>query len=427
MSGTGSGFDALTGAGTGAPEGPSPAPPAGIATLGPLSPSATRIVLIRHGEAVCNVSGVCGGPIGCLGLTDRGRAQVFVLVDRLSETGELAGADALYASILPRAVETAELLAPALRATVDAVPMVAIQECGFCELHCGEADGLDWTDFSARFGNPDWDTDPGRLIAPGGESWTGFVNRLPADLARFKLLGIDYDQVPFEPQAAVSLAMPGKVTAALSTEMSLGDVRYTTNGKPVTATSPVYGAPLTLPLNTMLKTQAFFNGAALGGEKTYALTQVNAETRTSFQLTQCTNSIVLALEDDYPVDGKRPVVLQDVMHPCWQWKGVDMSRGVTVAAHIANYPFNFQLAADLSKVVFDAPKTPEGELEVRLDSCTGPVALSLPIGKAANNPGLSLLSGQLPAMPGTHDVCFSFAQKTPKPEWALDDVRLSAR
>jgi len=53
-----------------------------------------------------------------------------------------------------------------------------VQECGFCELHPGEADGLDWGDFSTRFGNPDWDTDPDRVIAPGGESWTGFVNRV---------------------------------------------------------------------------------------------------------------------------------------------------------------------------------------------------------------------------------------------------------
>ena len=176
------GFDALTGAGTGSPEGPSPAPPDGIRTLGVLSPSATRIVLVRHGEAVCNVSGVCGGPVGCTGLTDRGRAQVAVLADRLAETGELAGADVLYASVLPRAIETAELLAPALRGDDGGPVMTPVQECGFCELHCGEADGLDWGDFSARFGNPDWDADPGREIAPGGESWTGFVNRVAGAL-----------------------------------------------------------------------------------------------------------------------------------------------------------------------------------------------------------------------------------------------------
>ena len=183
MSDAGAGFDALTGAGTGSPEGPSPqAPPDGIRTMGSLAPSATRIVLVRHGEAVCNVSGVCGGPIGCTGLTDRGRAQVAVLATRLTETGELAGTDALYSSVLPRAVETARILAPALRTAGDRGPREPVQDCGFCELHPGEADGLDWGDFSARFGNPDWDADPGRVIAPGGESWTGFVNRVDAVL-----------------------------------------------------------------------------------------------------------------------------------------------------------------------------------------------------------------------------------------------------
>ena len=185
MSAAPGGFDALTGAGTGSPEGPAPGPPpAGIRTMGADAPSATRIVLVRHGEAVCNVSGVCGGPLGCTGLTDRGRAQVAVLRDRLTETGELAGTDVLYSSVLPRAVETARILAPALARAGAEGPGEPVQECGFCELHPGEADGLDWTDFSTRFGNPDWDTDPGRGIAPGGESWTGFVNRVSDTLDR---------------------------------------------------------------------------------------------------------------------------------------------------------------------------------------------------------------------------------------------------
>ncbi len=185
MSGTGNGFDSLTGAGTGSPEGPSPGePPAGIRTSGPHAPSATRIVLVRHGEAVCNVSGVCGGPIGCNGLTDRGRAQVAVLRDRLRETGELAGTDALYSSVLPRAVETARILVPALEGRDGTEPGEPVQDCGFCELHPGEADGLDWTEFSLRYGTPDWDADPDRVIAPGGESWTGFVNRVSAALDR---------------------------------------------------------------------------------------------------------------------------------------------------------------------------------------------------------------------------------------------------
>jgi probable phosphoglycerate mutase len=178
-----SGFDGLAGAG---PEtAPAPGVPPGVRTVPTMSPGATRLVLIRHGEAACNVSGVCGGPLGCGGLTGLGRRQVEALRDRLLLTGELAGADALYASVLPRAIETAELLAPALDAVADGhrePTLELVTECGLCELHPGEADGLTWSEFTKRFGNLDWDADPWQPIAPGGESWAGFVNRVAGAL-----------------------------------------------------------------------------------------------------------------------------------------------------------------------------------------------------------------------------------------------------
>ena len=186
------GFDALSGAGDGAD--PATPPPYGIRTMAPQPPiTAARMVLVRHGEAVCNVSGVCGGPLGCQGLTERGHLQVEGLRDRLAASGELAGADALYASVLPRAVETAELLAPALRSVGPGSklgpPLDVVSECGLCELHPGDADGLSWSEFTARFGALDWDDDPGQPIAPGGESWTGFVNRVSASLDK---LAVDH-------------------------------------------------------------------------------------------------------------------------------------------------------------------------------------------------------------------------------------------
>jgi probable phosphoglycerate mutase len=178
------GFDGLAGAGHEA--GPAPAVPRGIRTVPPRATAATRLVLIRHGEAVCNVSGVCGGRLGCGGLTDLGRRQVAALRDRLALTGELAGAGALYASVLPRAIETAELVAPAL-AGADSDgrrrPSLSLEtDCLLCELHPGEADGLTWAEFTEQFGDLDWDADPDRPIAPGGESWRGFVNRVAGAL-----------------------------------------------------------------------------------------------------------------------------------------------------------------------------------------------------------------------------------------------------
>jgi probable phosphoglycerate mutase len=152
-------------------------PPRGLRTVPPAVPTSTQLVLVRHGEAVCNVAGLLGGPKGCGGLTERGVAQVEALAGRLRRTGELGTVDALYASVLPRAVETAALLAPALGVAADGPALEVRQDCDLCELHPGEGDGLTWDEFVARFGVPDWDTDPDRPLAPGGESWIGFLAR----------------------------------------------------------------------------------------------------------------------------------------------------------------------------------------------------------------------------------------------------------
>jgi probable phosphoglycerate mutase len=156
-------------------------PPAGVRTTPGESAGATRVVLVRHGEARCNVEGVVGGPRGCRGLTTLGRRQVEELAERLAGSGELADVDALYSSVLPRAIETAEILATALG---HRGPLVPVTDCGLCELHPGEADGLTWEEYGERFPEPDWDVDPSRPLAPGGESWTAFVERASSAVAR---------------------------------------------------------------------------------------------------------------------------------------------------------------------------------------------------------------------------------------------------
>ena len=150
-----------------------PAPPEGLRTTSDPVEGATRLVLIRHGEGACNVSGTIGGPIGCTGLTDLGRAQAAALGARVAASGELEGATALYASILPRAIETMAIIAKA----IDRSPAEIIEERSLSELHPGEADGLVWEEYVARFGAPDWDVDPSTPLSPGGESWAGFVDR----------------------------------------------------------------------------------------------------------------------------------------------------------------------------------------------------------------------------------------------------------
>lgn len=130
----------------------------------------TELYLIRHGEAVANVEPIIGGLRGDAGLTDRGREQARLLEGRLRAEGLGAGlrADRLYASTLPRALETAEYVSRALDLPVQ-------REDELHELRPGEADGMDVDEWRERFGEPVHD--PFRPFAPGGESWVAFLAR----------------------------------------------------------------------------------------------------------------------------------------------------------------------------------------------------------------------------------------------------------
>jgi len=136
----------------------------------------TRLLFVRHGRAVVNESGIIGGPNTCTGLSDLGRRQAAALRDRL--LAHPPEVDVVLTSVLPRAIETAEILAPAFGAAPPAT-----QHCDLCELHPGEADGMEWGDWFATYGfDPRVET--ARELAPGGESMLSFAHRARAAVER---------------------------------------------------------------------------------------------------------------------------------------------------------------------------------------------------------------------------------------------------
>jgi 2,3-bisphosphoglycerate-dependent phosphoglycerate mutase len=132
--------------------------------------SETHLYLIRHAQAVVNTTRAIGGPKGDVGLTELGISQAERLRDRLAK-GEIA-ADVLIASTLPRAKQTAEIIAPSL-----GLPIEFDDELH--ELRVGEAaDGLAHEDYVARFGWTDIRTHPFLPVDPGGESLALFHLRV---------------------------------------------------------------------------------------------------------------------------------------------------------------------------------------------------------------------------------------------------------
>ncbi len=84
--------------------------------------------------------------------------------------------DVVLTSVLPRAVETAQILAPAL-----GDPEVE-QDCDLCELHPGDADGMPWDEYRTRFTVVPHET-PDQPFSPGGETLREFEQRAERGLA----------------------------------------------------------------------------------------------------------------------------------------------------------------------------------------------------------------------------------------------------
>ena len=161
-----------------------------------------RLILVRHGDAFAGFNGVIGGVRGCRGLTDLGRKQAEALRDHLLATGRIK-TDVLLASTLPRAVETAEIIAPGLGVEITG------QECDLCEVHTGEADGLTWAEYGTRYGTFDMEASPDRVFAPEGESWNSFHERVSGMLARLA--------ATYEGQTVVAVCHAGVIMASLRT------------------------------------------------------------------------------------------------------------------------------------------------------------------------------------------------------------------
>jgi probable phosphoglycerate mutase len=142
-----------------------------------MSPPGTRLVLVRHGQSRAMVEGFAGGERGCLGLTDRGRLQARALADRWAAADELGPVARLLSSKLPRAVETAEILAPALGG------LAVVEDAALNEMDPGEGDGLAWDEWERRYGHFDLAAEPFRPLSPGGESWAAFGRRATTALA----------------------------------------------------------------------------------------------------------------------------------------------------------------------------------------------------------------------------------------------------
>ena len=199
------------------------------------SPSATVVLLVRHGTTP-TTGKMLPGRAGGLHLSEKGRAQAYAAAERIALLGKAPAA--VYASPLERTRETAAPIARALGLRVRTAP-------GLVEVDVGQ-----WTEkpLTRLYRTREWPTVqrwPGGFRFPGGESFAEMSVR-----AMDAVLGLVADH-PGKTIVAVSHADPIKAIVAASAGMPIDLMqRLVVSPCSISAILFTAGGPVVLSVNS---------------------------------------------------------------------------------------------------------------------------------------------------------------------------------
>jgi hexosaminidase len=264
--------------------------------------------------------------------------------------------------------------------------------------------------------------------AASERDWNGFLQRLPAELARYRALGISYADSAFAPAFDVTAGRKGMLRVALSNQTNFGEIRYTTDGSAPTSTSAQYSHPLEFSAqNTVTLRAATFapGGFDLAAPRTRALDASTLLSRDGSELASCSNQPGMRLDGSRPTHGPRPVYKVDVGNMCWLWRApAPLGEIARVTLTVERVAWRF---GDEAQGAVVRPKiSAAGEFEIHADSCAGPLLARLPLARARGAGQSELNASVSNSKPSdVRDLCI-FATGDPRDgQWALARMAFS--
>ena len=264
--------------------------------------------------------------------------------------------------------------------------------------------------------------------AASAHDWNGFMQRLPAELARYRALGIGYADTAFAPAFDVTAGREGMLQVALSNQANSGEIRYTTDGSTPASTSTQYVHPLEFSAHhkVTLRAATFAgDGFDLAAPRTQLLDASTLLSRDGSQLTACSSQPGSRLGGNQSAQGARPVYTVDIGDMCWQWRRVPLEGIQHVALTVGRVAWRF---GDEAKGATVRPKaSPAGEFEIHADSCKGPLLARLPLASARQGDGQNELNATVSTSKSNdaRDLCI-FATGDPRDgQWVLARVAFS--
>jgi hexosaminidase len=255
---------------------------------------------------------------------------------------------------------------------------------------------------------------------PDTHNWNDFLQRLPAELARYRALGIDYADSAFAPSFQVTAADNGAFRVELSNQAGFGSIRYTTNGDDPTEQSAAYAQPLTLPGNTTLRAATFApDGFALAAPRTQLLDEATLSSRDGSALATCSKQPGTRLDGSRSAQGPRPVYAVDIGNACWLWPNARLDGMHHVEMTIERMTWRF--GDEAKDAVVRHETSAAGEFEIHADACSGPLIARLSLDSAVQAKGPIRLDGEvaMPAGAGARNLCIVATGDPRDGQWAL--------
>ncbi|NID16827.1 beta-N-acetylhexosaminidase [Luteibacter yeojuensis] len=261
---------------------------------------------------------------------------------------------------------------------------------------------------------------------PGARDWNGFLARLPAEMVRYRALGIGAADSAFAPTFGISRAADGGMRVVLANQVDGGDIRFTTDGTEPVATSATYTQPLTLPMGSTLRAATFAaDGSMLAAARSISLDEATLWRRDSSALETCSGEPPSRLQGARPAHGPSPVYAVEIGNACWMWPKVDVQGALSVAVTAEELPWRY--GDEARGAVVRGNRRTDDAIEIHAGRCDGPRLATLPLGRVTSSEGQRHLETRLsaPIAADVHALCV-FATGDPREgQWALGKISFS--
>ncbi len=253
--------------------------------------------------------------------------------------------------------------------------------------------------------------------------WKNFLGRLPAEIARYRALGIAYADSAFAPSFELTATQDGALRVALSKQVAFGDMRYTIDGSAPATDSAMYSHALDFSAhdNVTLRAATFApDGFALSAPRTQRIDADAQLSRNGNDLMPCTaQAESTRVPGARPQNRPRPIYKADVGNLCWRWPHAPVAGVQRVVLSVDRVAWQF--GDDAARAAVRLKTSAAGEIEIHADACDGPLLASAPL-TSAPAPFDITANIETQSATGDHDVCIVATGDPRDGQWTLARV-----